>query len=142
MSGRNGFSGVVPGGDPDGKLDEVIGSLGAGPAPPPPSPAHYVEPTPQMLRIGGNIIAAQAIYHPAPFYPPLARMARMQGMVVLEAIIGKDGTVQDLKVVSGQPLLVRAALAAVKSWRYQPTLLNSQAIDVLTEIDVRFSLEE
>ena len=69
-------------------------------------------------------------------------MARIQGTVVLQAIIGKDGTVQDLKVVSGHPLLVRAALDAVKTWRYQPTLLDSEPVDVLTEIDVNFNLSE
>ena len=59
-----------------------------------------------------------------------------------KAILGTDGTVQDLKVLSGHPLLVRAALDAVKTWRYQPTLLNSEPVDVLTEIDVNFNLEE
>ena len=62
--------------------------------------------------------------------------------MVLQAIIGKDGTVQDLKVLSGHPLLARAALDAVKTWRYQPTLLNSEPVDVLTEIDVKFNLAE
>ena len=65
-------------------------------------------------------------------------MARVQGTVVLQAILGKDGRVQDLKVLSGHPLLVRAAMDAVKTWRYQPTLLNSEPVDVLTEIDVNF----
>ena len=69
-------------------------------------------------------------------------MARIQGTVVLQAIIGTDGTVQDLKVLSGHPLAGPAALDAVKTWRYQPTLLNSEPVEVLTEIDVNFKLGE
>jgi protein TonB len=63
-------------------------------------------------------------------------MARIQGTVVLQAMLGTDGSVQDLKVISGHPLLVGAALDAVRTWRYQPTLLNSEPVEVLTEIDV------
>jgi protein TonB len=62
--------------------------------------------------------------------------------VVLQAVIGRDGTVQDLKVLSGPALLVRAAMAAVKTWRYQPTMLNGEAVDVLTEISVSFTLSQ
>jgi protein TonB len=93
-----------------------------------------------MVRRGGDVIAAQALYQPRPVYPPLAMMARIQGTVVLQAIIGTDGTVQDLKVLNGHPLLVRAAIEAVRTWRYQPTLLNTQPVQVLTEIDVNFKL--
>ena len=99
-------------------------------------------PKPRLYRVGGDVIAAHALYQPRPVYPPLAIMAHVQGTVVLQAIMGKDGTVQDLKVLSGHPLLVRAALDAVKTWRYQPTLLNSEPVDVLTEIDVNFNLGE
>ena len=95
-----------------------------------------------MIRVGGNVIAAQALYQPSPVYPPLATMARVQGTVVLQAIIGTDGTIKDLKVLSGHPLLVRAALDAVKTWRYQPTLLNTEPVEVLTEINVTFKLGE
>ena len=95
-----------------------------------------------MVRRGGDVIAAQALHQPPPVYPPLAMMARIQGTVVLQAIIGTDGTVKDLKVLSGHPLLVRAALDAVKTWRYQPTLLDSEPVDVLTEVDVNFKLGE
>jgi len=69
-------------------------------------------------------------------------MARIQGTVVLQAILSKEGTVEDLKVLSGHPLLVRAAIDAVRVWRYQPTLLNSEPVEVLTEIDVNFRLGE
>jgi protein TonB len=69
-------------------------------------------------------------------------MASIQGAVKLDAIINKDGTIQDLKVISGHPLLVKAALDAVRQWRYQPTLLNGKHVEVATEIDVNFSLGE
>ena len=84
----------------------------------------------------------ELIFQPKPEYPPLAKMARIQGTVRLDAVISKDGTIQDLKVISGHPLLVKAALEAVQRWRYQPTLLNGDAVEVATEIDVNFTLAE
>jgi protein TonB len=86
--------------------------------------------------------AARPIFAPKPVYPPLAIIARIQGTVRLEAIINKDGTIQDLKVLSGHPLLVKAAIEAVARWRYQPTLLNGDPVEVLTEIDVNFCLPQ
>jgi len=101
-----------------------------------------VAPKKQLYRQGGDVTAARAVFQPRPVYPRLAIIAHVQGTVVLQAILGKDGAVQDLKVMSGPALLVSAALDAVKTWRYQPTLLNSEPVDVLTEIDVIFSLGE
>jgi protein TonB len=75
-------------------------------------------------------------------YPALAKMARIQGIVRLDAVINKDGTVQDLRVISGHPLLVKAALEAVQRWRYQPILLNGEPLEVATEIDVNFTLPQ
>jgi protein TonB len=77
-----------------------------------------------------------------PVYPPLARQTRVQGTVRLHAIISKDGSVQQLEVMSGHPLLVQAALDAVKQWRYRPTLLNGEPVEVDTTIDVIFSLNQ
>ena len=128
--------GGVPGGVPGGSTDGVIGGMvGMPPPPPPPKPQ-----TPQRIRLGGQVEAAKLIYQPKPDYPPLAKMARIQGQVRLEAVISKDGTIQDLKVMSGHPLLVKAALDAVRQWRYQPTLLNGDPVEVITEIDVNFML--
>jgi protein TonB len=90
--------------------------------------------------VGGQVEQAKLIFKPSPEYPPLAKMARIQGTVRLEAIIAKDGPIQDLKVLSGHPLLVKSALDAVKQWRYQPTLLNGEPVEVITEIDVNFTL--
>jgi TonB family protein len=108
------------------------------------TPEEQAQPTrtPKRIRVGGQMEQAKWIFHPNPEYPPLAKMARIQGTVRLEAILGKDGTVQDLKVLGGHPLLVKAALDAVAQWRYQPTLFNGEPVEVVTEIEVNFSLSE
>ncbi len=134
-----GVVGGVPGGQAGGVLGGIIGGVTGGPPPPPPPPKAQ---TPQRIRVGGQVEAAKLIYKPTPEYPPLAKMARIQGTVRLEAVIAKDGTIQDLKVLSGHPLLVKAALDAVKQWRYQPTLLNGEPVEVVTEIDVNFTLAD
>jgi periplasmic protein TonB len=92
------------------------------------------------IRIGGNVLAAMRISEVLPVYPPLAKAARISGTVKLIGIIGRDGTVQDLHVVEGHPLLVKAALDAVRQWRYRPTLLNGEPVEVTAPIDVRFVL--
>jgi protein TonB len=75
-----------------------------------------------------------------PVYPPIAKTAHISGTVILHAVIGKDGTVQDLQYVSGPPLLMKAAMDAVKQWRYQPTQLNGDPVEVDTTISVVFTL--
>jgi protein TonB len=75
-----------------------------------------------------------------PQYPPLARTARIQGPVILEAVISKEGTMQNLRLVSGHPMLVPAAINAVSQWRYRPYILNGEAIEVETQITVNFLL--
>ncbi|HTS71878.1 MAG TPA: TonB family protein [Terriglobia bacterium] len=141
-----GVVGGVPGGVPGGQMGGVLGGVIGGvlssvaaapPPPPPPKPQ-----APKRVRVGGQVESAKLIFQPKPEYPPLAKMARIQGVVRLDAVISKDGTIQDLKVISGHPLLVRAALDAVQRWRYQPTLLNGEAVEVATEIDVNFTLSE
>ena len=101
-----------------------------------------VPTTPDRIRIGGNVQQAKLIRQPHPVYPPDAKAARIQGTVQLQATIGKDGTVQNLEVLSGHPLLVPAALEAVKQWVYQTTLLNGNPVEVLTQIDVNFTLSQ
>jgi protein TonB len=92
--------------------------------------------------VGGNVQAANLIKKVTPVYPPLAKQARIQGKVILSAVISKDGTIQDLKVISGHPLLIPSALEAVKQWVYQPTLLNGEPVEVSTQIDVNFTLSQ
>jgi protein TonB len=132
-----GVTGGVPGGVPGGQAGGVLGGiLGGvvGGAPPPPKEA------PKRIVVGGNVQQARLIARPQPVYPPLARQARIQGTVRLQAIIAKDGTIQSLDVVSGHPLLIQSAQDAVRQWRYQPTLLNGQPVEVSTTIDVIFTL--
>lgn len=136
-----GIPGGVSGGQFGGVLGGVIGSVMSSVAAPPPPPPPKAA-TPKRIRVGGQVENARLIFQPKPDYPPLAKMARIQGTVRLEAVISRDGTIQDLKVVSGHPLLVKAALEAVQRWRYQPTLLNGDPVEVVTEIDVNFTLSE
>jgi protein TonB len=92
--------------------------------------------------VGGNVQAANLTRKVQPVYPPLAKQARIQGTVRFTAIIGKDGTIQNLQMVSGHPLLVEAARAAVSQWQYKPTLLNGEPVEVVTQIDVNFTLSQ
>jgi len=93
----------------------------------------------QRARVVGNVIAANVISQVEPVYPELARQARIQGVVVLEAEISREGTVENLKVVTGHPLLTQAAIDAVKQWRYKPIMLNGQPVPVVTTITVNFA---
>lgn len=131
----------VAGGVLGGVDSGLLGGLGAGPAvaaPPPPPPAAPKQT--QRIKLGGQVVAAKLVAQPQPVYPPLARQARIQGNVVLHAIIDKDGRVGELQVISGHPLLVQSALEAVKNWRYQPTQLNGDPVEVDTTITVSFVL--
>jgi protein TonB len=132
-----GVAGGVPGGVEGGSDGGVMGGIlgDTGPAAPPPPKA-----TPTRIRLGGNVQQAKLVSQPMPVYPPLARQARIQGNVVLHAIISKDGRVEQLSVISGHPLLIQAALDAVRQWRYQPTLLNGDPVEVDTTITVTFTM--
>jgi len=109
---------------------------------PPPGPVPSNGPAPQRIRVGDDVQHAKLIRQTHPIYPPLARKTGISGVVRLNAIVGSDGAVQNLTVVSGHPLLVPAALEAVKQWVYAPTLLNGQAVEVVTQIDVNFALSQ
>jgi protein TonB len=139
-----GVPGGVAGGSVGGVLGGVIGSVPTA-APPPPPPPVKVEAkpvTPQRIRVGGNVQQAKLVRQPKPVYPPLAKQARISGVVRLNAIISKDGTIQNLSVISGHPLLVPSAMEAVKQWVYAPTLLNGEPVEVVTQIDVNFTLSQ
>jgi protein TonB len=129
----------VAGGITGGVLGGIIGSVPTAVLPPPPPKK---EATPQRIRVGGNVQQAKLVRQPHPVYPPLAKQARIQGVVKLSAIIARDGTIQHLEVISGHPLLIPAALEAVKQWVYQPTLLNGEPVEVVTQIDVNFTLSQ
>ncbi len=106
----------------------------------PPSATGGVE----ALRVGGNIRAPRKLNHVAPVYPPAMRDAALEGVVPLEALIGKDGTVTSVQVLSAQvhPEFAQAAEAAVRQWQFSPTLLNGAPVDVRMKLSVRFSLED
>ncbi len=135
-----GVPGGVPGGTPGGVIGGIIGSVPT--AAPPPPPVEVKKPTVQRIRVGGQVQQANLIRQPKPVYPPLAKQARIQGVVRFNAIIGKDGTIQNLTLMSGHPLLVPAAQEAVKQWLYKPTLLNGEPVEVATVIDVNFTLSQ
>jgi TonB family protein len=94
------------------------------------------------IRVGGNVQAARIRNKVQPVYPEAARQARIEGVVRLHAIIGKDGAIMQLELVSGHPLLVQAALDAVRQWVYEPTLLEGRPVEVDTGIDVFFQLNK
>jgi TonB family protein len=97
---------------------------------------------PDRIRVGGNVQQMKLVAQARPSYPPDAKAARIQGIVRLQAVIGKDGTVKELEVVSGHPLLVPSALEAVRQWVYQTTLLNGNPVEVVTQIDVNYTLSQ
>jgi protein TonB len=92
------------------------------------------------VQIGGDVLAARIVTKVVPVYPTVARQARISGTVQLIGVIAKDGTIRNLQVVSGNPLLVKAALDAVRQWVYRPTLLNGEPVEVIAPIDVIFTL--
>jgi protein TonB len=98
-------------------------------------------PTPnKRVRVASRVAEANLIHDVAPAYPPEAGRARIEGTVVLLAVIGKDGSVQDVQLESGVPLLAQAAIDAVKQWRYRPYLLNGEPVEVASRITINFTL--
>jgi len=134
----------VPGGMRGGVLEGVISSvLTQAPVAPPPAPVAPQTSAPARvtrLVVGGNVQAARLIHQPSLLYPPLARQARISGVVRLEGIISRDGAIQRLRVISGHPLLVPSALECVKRFVYRPTLLNGEPVEVIAPIEVIFTL--
>jgi protein TonB len=113
-------------------------TLVAAPPPPPPlPPARSKEPT----RISAGVQAGNALFHPSPAYPALAKIARVEGAVIMQALITEDGSIKDLKIVSlSNPLLGTGVIETVKTWKYKPTLLSGEPVEVITTITINFSL--
>jgi periplasmic protein TonB len=123
----------------------MLGSDGSRPiTPPPPPPAVPVkrDQATQPVKLGGKVMEARIVKRVLPAYPPLAKQARISGIVRLEGVISRDGHIVNLQVVYGHPLLTQAALQAVSQWMYQPTLLNGQPVEVIAPIDVHFILSQ
>jgi len=137
-----GVEGGVPGGVPGGQMGGVIGGIisGAGKtnvAPPPPAPVSKAP-----IRVGGRVKPPKALYTPAPQYPVIAKQTKVQGVVQIDAVLDTDGSVIEMKVVSGHPLLIQAALDAVRQWKYEPSYLNGQPIAVELIVNVTFVLSQ
>src|ERR1700726_2719313 len=130
-----GVVGGVPGGIPGGQMGGVIGGIISSTPVAVPKVA-----TPQRVRVSAGVTSGLLVKKVQPVYPPLARQARIQGTVLLRAQIGKDGSIQNLQLVSGHPMLVQSALDAVKQWKYKPYLLNGEPVEVDTEVQVNFTL--
>ncbi|MGB8010239.1 MAG: TonB family protein [Terriglobales bacterium] len=133
--GGGGVPGGVPGGIPGGSAGGVIGGIISSTPVAVPKVA-----TPQRVRVSSGVSTGLLIRKVQPNYPQLAKQARIQGQVVLQAEISKDGTIQNLQLISGHPMLAPAAIEAVKQWRYKPYLLNGEPVAVETQVVVNFSL--
>ena len=127
---------------PGSSLLALLPGTAIQPAPPSVAPVAGPKPTPPSapIRVTGGVQSAKLVFGPKPAYPPIARATRTQGVVKIQAVIGRDGAIRNLQVVSGPPLLINVAIEAVQQWRYQPTLLNGQPVEVITEIDVNFTI--
>ena len=133
-----GVEGGVPGGVPGGQMGGVIGGILGGTGSSIPAPPTVKPKAP--VRVGGRVQPPRAIYNPPPEYPSVAKTARIQGVVVISAVLDERGNVVQMKVVSGPFLLYQAALDAVSRWRYQPTFLNGDPVSVEMNIFVTFQL--
>lgn len=130
-----GVAGGVPGGVAGGQVGGVVGGvLGSMPQAAPTLEA------PKRVKVSEGVAQGLLVHKVVPQYPALAKQARIQGSVVLQAYIGKDGKVDNVQVVSGPPMLAQAALQAVRQWRYKPYMLNGQPVEVQTMINVNFNL--
>jgi len=130
-----GVPGGVVGGIPGGVLSGLLHSNGSAPV-----LATTPAPAPKRIRVPAPMAEVNLVYDVAPKYPPEAGRARIEGTVVLLAVIGKDGTVQDVRVQSGSSMLAQAAIEAVKQWRYRPYLLNGEPVEVDSQITINFNL--
>ena len=122
----------------EGIAGSIVGATGIATLPPP-GEVNTPDP-PASIRVGGDVLAAKILHRVQPLYPPLARSARVEGVVRLLGVLNRHGRIESLQVVSGHPLLVQAALEAVRQWTYSPTYLNGVPVEVQAPIEVRFTL--
>jgi periplasmic protein TonB len=138
----SGVVGGVLGGVPGGQIGGVLGGIISGA-----SRTYVPAPTPSTsgsrapIRVGGRVRPPRQLVQTVPVYPTLAKQSRIEGIVLIDAVIDTEGNVVEMRVVSGHPLLLNAALAAVREWKYQPTYLNDQAIAVQLIVTVTFKLD-
>ncbi len=131
-----GVPGGVVGGIPGGGLSEALSSTRSAPV-----PVKTFDPPPvKRIRVASRVVEANLIHDVAPQYPPEAGRARIEGTVVLLAVIGTDGSVKDVRVENGLPILIQAAIEAVKQWRYKPYLVDGEPVEVDSRITINFTL--
>jgi periplasmic protein TonB len=130
----SGVVGGVPGGVPGGQMGGVIGGIISS------TPMAVPKVSVQRVRVSQGVSQGLLIKKVQPSYPPLARQARIQGTVTLQAEISKDGTIENLRLISGHPMLAPSAIEAVKQWRYKPYMLNGEPVAVETTVMVNFTL--
>jgi protein TonB len=130
-----GVPGGIVGGMPGGALGELLRSTSS-------APVLATTAAPKRIRVPAPMAEANLVYDVAPKYPPEAGRARIEGTVVLLAVIGKDGTVEDVSVVKGLPMLAQAAIEAVKQWRYRPYLVNGEPVEIDSQITINFNLSK
>jgi protein TonB len=118
-----------------GQMGGVIGGIVAAANLPVPKIA-----APQRIRVSSGVSQGLLVRKVQPTYPPLARQARIQGVVILQAQISKEGNIENLQLISGHPMLAPAAIDAVKQWKYRPYLLNGEPVEVETQVQVNFTL--
>jgi len=134
-----GVPGGVPGGQLGGVIGGIVGSASQTRVPVPPAVAAHSR-TP--IRVGGKIRPPHIVVKPAPTYPVLAKATKTQGVVEIDAVIDSSGNVVEMRVVSGPPLLIQAALEAVNRWKFEPTYLNEEPIAVQLVVTVTFQLDQ
>ena len=137
---EGGVAGGVPGGVPGGQAGGVIGGIISS------APRTFIPVAPTAaqpkapLCVGGRVKAPRPVSRPDPLYPALARQAKIQGDVLIDAVIDSSGNVVEMRVVSGHPLLIQPATDALRKWKYEPTYLNDVAVPVQLIVTVRFRL--
>ena len=138
---EGGVVGGVPGGVPGGTLGGVLGGIIGGSASPVVSVAPPPPPAKRVIRVGGKVDPPRQTYSAEVKYPAVAKVAKVEGVVVIDAIIDEQGNVVQAHVVSGPGLLIGAALQAVEKWKYEPTRLNGQPVSIEMEVKVHFNLQ-
>ena len=136
-----GTVGGVPGGIPGGTLGGVLGGIVGGAASPMAAIAPPPPPVKRIIRVGGKVDPPKQIYSAEVKYPAIAKAARIEGTVVIDAIIDEQGKVVQARVVSGPGMLIGAALQSVEQWRYEPTRLNGAPVSIEMHVEVHFALQ-
>jgi protein TonB len=131
----SGVVGGVPGGVPGGSMNGVMGGIIG-------NTALIPKVAVQRIRVSSGVTQGLVTHRVEPTYPPIARTAHVQGPVVLAMVIGKDGSIENLHVVSGHPLLRQAAMDALKQWHYRPYILNGEPVEVESTVTINFTLGE